>query len=456
MTGKILIVDDLLPNIKLLEAKLSGEYYNVLSAKSGIEAIEILEKETVDVILLDVMMPEIDGFETCKRIKINPKTSHIPVVIVTALSDIDDRVNGLKAGADDFLTKPINEIALFARIKSLLRLKAITDELMIRNKSLNALGANTEDLNLDKSFLQDAKIILYDDDIAESSMIKKSLEENGCKVVLYNKSEDINKEIPSNDVDMIIISNLLADNDALRMSSQIRNTEMLKKIPIMLAVDEEQMNVIPKAFEIGVNDYIISPIDINELIARCNTQIKRKKFQERLSLELQENLTLAIKDNLTGVYNRRYYDIHCKQVIETSNKEKKPMAICVLDIDHFKKINDTYGHKTGDDVIKQVSSIVTNSIRVTDNLIRYGGEEFVIIINNINEEQALKIAERIRRNVSEYEFIKPDNSGIFNVTVSIGVTMLNPEDNEITIFQRADSNLYQAKQTGRNKVISSA
>ena len=452
MTGKILIVDDLLPNIKLLEAKLSSEYYNVLTAKSGIEAIEILDKELVDVILLDIMMPEIDGFETCRRIKTNPKTSHIPIVMVTALSDIDDRVNGLKAGADDFLTKPINEIALFARIKSLLRLKTITDELMLRNKSLNALGANTEELNLDKSFLQGAKIVAYDDDVAESGMIKKALEENGAIVALYKKSEDLNKEITPN-TDMLLISNALTDNDALRMCSQIRNIEGLKKIPIMLGLDDEQINIMPKAFEIGVNDYIISPIDINELIARCNTQIKRKKFQEKLSSELEENLSLAIKDKLTGVYNRRYYDIHCKQLIENNNKEKKPIAVCVLDIDHFKKINDTYGHKIGDDVIKQVASITANSIRVTDNLIRYGGEEFVVIINNIIEDQALKIAERIRRNISEYEFIKPDNSGTFSVTISIGITMFRSDDNEITIFQRADSNLYQAKQTGRNKAV---
>jgi two-component system, cell cycle response regulator len=129
MSARVLVVDDLLPNVKLLEAKLNSEYYDVLTARSGIEALEVVKNNPPDIILLDVMMPEMDGFETCRRLKADPTVSHIPVVMVTALSEVEDRVQGLKAGADDFLTKPINDLALFARIRSLVRLKIMTDEL---------------------------------------------------------------------------------------------------------------------------------------------------------------------------------------------------------------------------------------------------------------------------------------------------------------------------------------
>src|SRR4029453_9391333 len=132
MTGRVLVVDDILANVKLLEARLSAEYFDVLTAYSGPEALEILQIERVDVVLLDVMMPGLDGFEVCRRIKASPKTMHVPVVMVTALDQTTDKVQGLEAGADDFLTKPVDDIALITRVKNLTRLKMLNDEMLLR------------------------------------------------------------------------------------------------------------------------------------------------------------------------------------------------------------------------------------------------------------------------------------------------------------------------------------
>ncbi|AGJ02139.1 Elongation factor P [Rickettsia prowazekii str. Breinl] len=143
----ILVVDDIETNIKLLTAKLLKEYYTVLTANSGKEALSILKKEKIDTILLDVMMPEMDGFEVCKMIKTDPGTTHIPVVMITALSDIDDRVKGLEAGADEFLTKPINDTALFVRLKSLSRMKSLIDELKLRNSTNALLGVTNIEIH---------------------------------------------------------------------------------------------------------------------------------------------------------------------------------------------------------------------------------------------------------------------------------------------------------------------
>src|SRR3569833_2748954 len=140
MSARILVVDDLLPNLKLLEARLTAEYYDVLTATSGAQALAVCEEGLCDIVLTDVMMPEMDGFEVCRRIKTSPSTAHIPVVIVTALDQPSDRVKGLEAGADDFLTKPVNEIALMARVRSLVRLKAVTDELRARAVTSVELG----------------------------------------------------------------------------------------------------------------------------------------------------------------------------------------------------------------------------------------------------------------------------------------------------------------------------
>ena len=132
MTGRVLVVDDILANVKLLEARLSAEYFDVLTAYSGPEALELMQIERVDVVLLDVMMPGMDGFEVCRRIKSEPKTMHVPVVMVTALDQTTDKVHGLEAGADDFLTKPVDDIALITRVKNLARLKTLNDEMLLR------------------------------------------------------------------------------------------------------------------------------------------------------------------------------------------------------------------------------------------------------------------------------------------------------------------------------------
>ena len=148
MTARVLVVDDIIANVRLLGARLTAEYFEVLSASSGQQAIDICNTERVDVVLLDVMMPGMDGYEACRRIKKNPKTHHLPVIMVTALDQPSDRVQGLEAGADDFLTKPVDDIALVTRVKNLARLKMLNDEMVMRAMTGRQLGlADNDALN---------------------------------------------------------------------------------------------------------------------------------------------------------------------------------------------------------------------------------------------------------------------------------------------------------------------
>ncbi len=171
MTAQILVVDDVPANIKLLEAKLSSEYYDVITATDGFEALEKVKLFEPDLILLDVMMPGMDGFEVCHKLKSDSEVSHIPVVMVTALSEKSDRLKGLEAGADDFITKPINDMALFARVKSLIRIKTLLDELRLRDKTSLEMGISTEETNSFISDVSGAKILLVDDDAVQAKQI---------------------------------------------------------------------------------------------------------------------------------------------------------------------------------------------------------------------------------------------------------------------------------------------
>ncbi|WP_218460912.1 PleD family two-component system response regulator [Rickettsia sp. TH2014] len=445
----ILVVDDIETNIKLLTVKLLKEYYTVLTANSGKEALAILKKGKIDIILLDVMMPEMDGFEVCKTIKTDPETTHIPVVMVTALSDIDDRVKGLEAGADEFLTKPINDTALFVRLKSLSRMKSLIDELKLRN-STNALLGVTNIVMHDT--FADKKILLINDDVVQAKNIKQMLLKITQNVKVISNSDEldiINEYTP----DLVIISSTLENEDPLRIGVILRGKAEISGVVIILQIDEDGMPLVVKGIELGINDYFVYPIEESELLARIRTQLRRKQYQDNLRNDLEQSVNLAAKDGLTGLFNRRYFGIHLKQMIEKANKESIKLYLLMCDIDNFKHVNDTYGHQAGDKVLTIVSRILKNTLRVTDLIARFGGEEFTILLTDIDISKAIETAERVRAKIEYMDFHIEDQIKPLKKTISIGVTEYKKEESIESFIERADKAMYEAKTTGKNKVV---
>jgi two-component system cell cycle response regulator len=451
MTGKVLVIDDLLPNVKLLEAKLSAEYYDVTPAMSGAEGIEKAKAILPDIILLDVMMPEMDGFQTCIKMKADPDIMHIPVVMVTALSDMQDRIKGLEAGADDFITKPINDVHLLARVRSLVRVKLMLDELRIRDKTSLEFGLETS--KHPESVI--GNILLIDDDVVQSRGMEKHLVAKGHSVMLAQPTEAL-EVIAAHAFDLVIVSTLLADADGLRLCSQIRSQEKSRQIPILILVEEEERQLLVKGLEMGLNDYLICPVDANELVARARTQIRRKHYQDALRGSVEQTLNMAIVDSLTKLYNRRYLDVHLHNMVEQALIKKTELSVLTIDIDHFKQVNDGpgLGHHIGDEVLKQIADRIRNSIRTTDLATRPGGEEFVILMPNTNIKQAAEVAERMRNTVETIAFEISARDGKLSCTVSIGVAEINKAgDTSIELLKRADAALYRAKHEGRNRVV---
>lgn len=454
MTGLVLVVDDVPANVKLLEAKLTNEYYDVITAKDGFECIEQTKAKKPDLILLDVMMPGIDGFETCKRLKADPDVSHIPVVMVTALSDPSDRVAGLEAGADDFITKPINDTALFARVRSLVRIKVLIDELRLRGKSGSQLGMSASDfaLNFD---VTGSHLLLIDDDVVQVRRISEKMTSAGYKVTQFDDHK-IALDFARNDnqpIDLIMISTQLADIDGLRLATQFKAIEQVRHLPIVMLVEEDEQHLMLKGLELGVNDYLITPVDFNEMMARVKTQIRRKKYQEALKSNYQESVSMAVTDGLTKLYNRHYLDTHLKNLVRQAVEQQRALSVVIMDMDHFKKVNDTYGHASGDEVLKTLAEVIVKTIRSADLAARYGGEEFVVLMPETDAVRAYEAAERLRKAVEATDFVIPHPESPLKKTTSIGFATLQHNDTPESLLKRADEALYEAKNSGRNKVL---
>ena len=454
MSGRILVVDDNPLNQKLLAAKLTHEYYIVTLAADGVEALEKIEKDKPDIILLDVMMPRMDGFEACKRIKGNSATAHIPVVMVTALSDVSDRVKGLECGADDFLTKPINDVALLARVRSLLRLKLIMDEWRIRE---NLTDQIMSDEARGKTSPADEKnyALLLEDNPGDQKFISDQLNKIGVATTIVGSVEQAVALAEDGNYSMILASLNLNDEDGLQLCPQVRANAGTRLLPILLIGNEGDVPRVAKGLDLGANDYILRPIDENELVARAHTQLKQKNLYDRLRRNLEEGLSLALVDPLTGIFNRRYLNTRLPKAIARKQHSAVPMSVLMIDVDFFKKVNDTYGHGAGDNVLKEIAKALQNNIRPFDLLARMGGEEFIIVMPEADTAAAAMVAERLRKRIEELSILIDPNGMTIKATVSIGCAEITNDKNETaeSLIERADKALYEAKQQGRNRVV---
>ena len=453
MTARVLVVDDVVPNTRLLEAKLTHEYFDVLIANSGEEALKLIREESPDIVLLDVMMPGLDGFEVCRRIKADPASMHIPVVMVTALNEVADRVRGLEAGADDFLTKPIDDIALLARVKSLVRLKMMLDELRLREATSEQLGTLPGPSGDDADDIETTRIAIIDDNPLSAQNLCAMIEEAGYVFRHFDDREKALEAAEAGEVDLITISLDLRSGDPLRLCSLLRSSEKTRRLPILLVIGDGETERLAKGLELGANDYIVRPVDRHELVARVRTQIRRYRYEQRLRLNYRHSIEMAHTDSLTGLYNRRYFDTHFAAQIQRATETGKPLSLLMLDLDAFKAINDTYGHTVGDEVLAESARRLQENLRTFDMLARYGGEEFAVVMPDASVKEATAAAERLRAQIAEEPFkVSSDQVEEISVTVSIGLAIASHDPDATDLIKRADYALYAAKRAGRNQV----
>ena len=446
MTARILVVDDVPANTRLLEAKLTAEYYQVASARDGFEAVAAARRWQPDLILLDVMMPGMDGFECCRQLKQDTATLHIPVVMVTALGDAAERVAGLEAGADDFLSKPVEYGTLMSRVRSLVRLKRLLDEWRARGETVRALGLAEE--RMPPPSVAGALALVVDDWDDEADTVQSILAQEGIQTTRARTQAEALDLSAAHPFDLMVLSLGISEEDPLQLASSLRAADATHDVPLLLLGDTGERERLQRGFDLGANDWLLLPLDPQELRARARNQIRRKLYQDRLRADLGQAIELAVIDPLTGLYNRRYLMRHLRNLME---QDPAPhLALMLIDVDFFKSVNDAYGHAAGDRALRAVADTLRTNIRAFDTLARYGGEEFVVIMPGSGTEQAQAAAERLRAAVAD---MTPAPGDWPALTISIGIAENGESVSSAdSLLGAADAALYLAKRNGRNRV----
>ena len=453
MAGRILIADDVATNRIVLKVKLIEACYEVLQASGGVETIARARADAPDLILLDLMMPDMDGVAVCEALKSDPQTAHIPIIMVTAHDDNDARISALRAGVDEFMTKPLDELTLLARVRSLLRARDTDQELLLRDNTCRDLGFAESPAEFDGS----VTIALVAACQRTAHKWKANLDRKLNHHIIVVAKEDVLSGTDSEyapDI-YVIASDLAKPDDGLRLLSELRSRPQTRHSAILMVIPNLAYAKSATALDLGAHDLMNEGVTAEEMALRLKTQIKRKKQSDRLRQTVRDGLRMAVIDPLTGLYNRRYAEPHLARIATRAKATGRPFAVMVLDLDRFKLINDTYGHSVGDTVLKEVANRVKDNMRAVDMVARIGGEEFLVVMPDTQLDQARLAAERLCRVVDETPVLPTNTQTEIPVSLSIGVAMGGLQDDARSVEQLielADHALYAAKSYGRNQV----
>ena len=458
MAEKILIVDDMSVNRIMLKVKLKEACHDSIQAGDGETALRVAREEQPKLILLDMMLPDISGIEVCRRLRADPATSHIPVVIITASTDRARRLEALQAGADEFLVKPLNEAILLARIRSLLRACETEDELRLRAATCGEMGFNETAAAFD---MPDHVALIAPDSATAMNWRAMLTPHFAGRIDLVTPTAALadadGQQVP--DV-YVVAANLPAAGSGLRLVSDLRSRVQSRHSAVCLVLPDAAGEVAAMALDLGATDLFPLPLDPEETALRLKLHVRRKRRTDQLRRQVQDGLRLAVADPLTGLYNRRYALTHLERVAQRARETGRRYAVMVLDLDRFKAINDSFGHAAGDKVLETVAHRLRDNLRPSDLVARIGGEEFLVALSDTSLGSARIAAERLCRAIESTPVALPDGREV-HVTISVGLALGNADPQGRSeaareVVERADTALFAAKTEGRNQVTISA
>ncbi len=449
---RILIVDDDPTSLKILESILPKMRYKILKANNGEEALEYAFREPPDLVLLDIIMPGIDGYEVIRRIKRDDRTKDVPIIIITSLDKSEAMPSGLEEGAEELLNKPVHSSELLARVNSMIRLKEYRDQLSIRTLSSKSFGMMEKPQEID--YLPEEnqrKILLVEDNEVDVKIMENALEGESYHLEIAHKGRDALSLVHKKKMDLILLDILLPDMNGFEICRRLKKEDKDIQVVIVTCLDDLESKI--KGVELGADDFLVKPIVARELKARVRVLLEKKEHLDNLRSRYNKTLDNAILDWLTGLHNHGYFQQFLGYELKRSLEQGFPVSLIMIDVDDFKRYNDTLGHSAGDAILREMGQVVRNKIREVDFAARYGGEEFAVVLPYAGRAEAKIVADRIHQALTSHEYFNDESIGLGNPTVSIGVAVFQEEAvTKEDLLKKADKLLYQAKQNGKNQV----
>jgi two-component system, cell cycle response regulator len=448
---RILIVDDNELNVKMLKAKLPKKQFEIHTAFGGKECLEIVPKILPDLILLDIMMPEINGYEVTWKLKNDPKTNHIPIILVTALDSQEDKAKGLEAGADEFLTKPVNQTELIARVNSMIRLKKYHEQLMLRTQSEEQFVDTDRHRKSADTPLIPSRVLLVEDNRSDLRLIMGHLRDQPYEIFVAETGEKALSMALKEKIDVIILDVVLPGKDGYEVCRRIKSHESTRDIQVVMLTCLTDLESKIMGVEQGADDFLIKPVNGKEIRSRIKALLRKKAYLDQIRHHYEKALNSAITDGLTGLYNQAYFSKFLDLETKRALRQKYHTALMMLDLDDFKIYNDKLGHLVGDMLIREVAQVIRSNAREIDLVARYGGEEFAVILPYTTREEATGVGTRILEVIHSHHFTNQDVHNVKPVSASAGIAIFPTDaDSPQMLIKNADEMLYEAKRCGKN------
>lgn len=461
MHGKILVIDPISTNRIVLKVKLSAAHYDVVQARTIAEARKAISQDAPDVILTSLQLPDGDASDLAMQVRQCAKSGDIPMIAIESDGRQETRLRLLAAGFDDVMTRPLDDTLLLARVRSLVRVCNSAAEWRMRDDTSRALGLAEAPAPFDRP----ARVTVISTDMAEATNWTHKLTPlmNACLSVArpqdgLGPSRDLNAD-QAPDV-FILHMQPTTSAPILRLLAEIRSHARTRHSGVLVVQSGCDSDIAGQALDIGANDLMVSGFAASEIALRVQTLIRRKHIADRLRATVRTGLEAAVCDPLTGLHNRRYAMPHLARISEHAARSGKPFAVMIADMDHFKQINDVFGHATGDAVLIQTADRLRENLRAVDMIARIGGEEFLIAMPGVGLKNARIAAQRLCQLIGETPFERPGNAGPLSATISIGLAIggmamlksFGQQNVAAGLLDEADKALYRAKERGRNQV----
>ena len=449
-SGRVLLVDDSLIALDSIGSKLREHGVDVVTTPSPHQALALATEgeQPFDLIILDVLMPEMNGHELTRRLRAHSRSASTPILLLTTLDSTDDRVAGLVAGADDFFTKAAPDAEMLARVRSFISLGKMRAQLLAQHEAMARVMHEPEPVALQ------ARVVVIHHHPEEGERLVGELRSPGVASEWRLSRCAPPPRLAALDADVLVVSYPVALEGEQPL---LRRHGFDEGAPSIVVLDEaESTERCVASFDAGADDYLTQQTPAAELAARLTSALRRQHRQQQLRSSRDRAMLAAVTDPLTGLYNRAYFYEALGVELRRAQRYQHPMTLVLLDLDHFKQVNDTLGHSAGDEALREVSARLRKTARSTDIVARYGGEEFAMILPETDLERGLIAAERFRVAV-EGATVHGPKGGSRSLTLSQGVACYPLHSTSMSeLVELADAALYAAKRTGRNRVCTAS